>query len=66
MVNSEEYDVKYYVDASIRLVKKILEDMFEANMRTPIYISSKIYIARALRNLENLLVILSKLENKVK
>ena len=66
MVNSEEYDVKYYVDASIRLVKKILEDMFEANMRTPTYISSKIYITRALRNLENLLVILSKLENKIK
>ena len=66
MVNSEEYDVKYYVDASIRLVKKILEDMFEANVRTPTHISSKIYITRALRNLENLLVILSKLENKIK
>lgn len=66
MVDSGEYDVEYYVSTSIRLVKKILEDLFEANMRTPTYISSKIYITRALRNLENLLVILSKLEHKIK
>lgn len=66
MMTQEDYDVKEYIDTSIRLLKKILEDLFEADMRTPPHISSKIYIMRALRNLENLLVVLSKLEHKIK
>ncbi len=68
MVESEVYDndTKYYITSSIRLVKKVLEDLFEADMRTPNHVTSKIYITRALRNLENLLVVLSKLEDKIK
>ncbi len=53
-MRSEQY-LKEYIKLVERVLKKNLEDLIEAYLRTPPQVSSKIYIYRSLRRTQNLL-----------
>jgi len=50
-----ELDVKEFINLIERVLGKSLEDLIEAYFRTPQHISSKKYIHRSLRRIQNVL-----------
>ncbi len=53
--SNTELDIKEFINLIERVLGKSLEDLIEAYFRTPHYISSKKYIYRSLRRIQNAL-----------
>lgn len=53
--DNTELDVKEFINFIERVLGKSLEDLIEAYFRTPQHISSKKYIYRSLRRIQNVL-----------
>lgn len=59
----EARDTQTYKEVLEKLLDKIKEDLVEAYERTPYHISSKPYIYKALKNVENLKKIVKELDS---
>lgn len=53
--NIKSLDVREFINTIERVLDRTLEDLIEAYFRTPYYISSKKYIYRSLRRVQNAL-----------